>query len=360
MNSPIKLFSPGPTPLSESVLEALSAAPLHHRSIEFEKIVHESLNDLKLLFDEKHLAVFTSTGTGALEASVVNFLNSHDSALTIDGGKFGERWSEILSSYKIQHQTYKVSWGEAPETNKLKRLLSELKPTALCFQACETSTGTAFPLEQISQAVKETSPETMMIVDGVTAVGAYPLSMKKLGVDVLVTGSQKALGLPVGLSFIACSERAFKKAKASDLPKYYFNLLKEIEKQSKNTTWFSSPTQLWRALSVELKKLRGLGLEKKYLECKKVQGVVHDWVKENNLKLFSTHPSPSLTAVLLPEHINASDVQKKMTAKGFYLAIGQADFKEKLLRIGHMANISVPEMKNFLNELSICLKELGH
>jgi len=360
MNIPAKLFSPGPTPLSESVSEALSSAPLHHRSAEFKKILKESLQDLKMLFDEEHLSVFTSTGTGALEASVVNFMSQTDSVLTIDGGKFGERWSEILSAYKIKYQTYKISWGTTPDLKKLESLLQNLKPATLCLQACETSTGTAYPIKEISDLLKKTSPETLLLVDGVTAVGAYSLSMKENKIDVLISGSQKALGLPVGLSFIGFSKRAFEKNKTSDIPKYYFNITKELKNLEKNTTWFSSPTQLWRGLHSELIKLKKNGLQKKYDECLELQSMVHNWAKENKLELFSDNPSPSLTALLLPEQVKSSDVQNKMIEKGFYLATGQDEFKERLLRIGHMANITPDEMKDFLEVLKSTLKESGH
>lgn len=360
MNTPAKLFSPGPTPLSESVLDAFSSAPMHHRSSAFKSIIKESLADLKMLFDEKHLAVFTSTGTGALEASIVNFMHSSDKVLTIDGGKFGERWSEILSAYKIKHQVYQIDWGQSPDLEKLEGVLLEAQPQALCMQACETSTGTAYPVDQISKLIKKVSPHTLLVVDGVTAVGAYPLPMQENDIDLLISGSQKALGLPVGLSFIGCSKKAFKKAKTSDLPKYYFNIIKEVENLTKSTTWFSSPTQLWLALNTELKKLRGDGLQKKYDTCRALQKLVHNWAEEHKIELFSKRPSTSLTALLLPQKIKATDVQKNMSARGYYIATGQADFKEQLIRIGHMANISPNEMKAFLEELKNCLKELGH
>lgn len=360
MNTPAKLFSPGPTPLSASAIEALSSAPLHHRSSEFKSILKESLENLKVLFDDEHVAVFTSTGTGSLEASVVNFMKSSDVVLTIDGGKFGERWNEILSAYKVKHQTYKIEWGSVPDLQELEELLTKHEPAALCMQACETSTGTAYPIKDISDLLKKVSPDTLLIVDGVTAVGAYELSMKKNQIDILISGSQKALGLPVGLSFIGFSKRAFEKAHESDLPKYYFNILKEIKNLKEHTTWFSSPTQLWRALHSELEKLKAGGLQKKYDDCLELQKAVHSWARVNKLELFSQSPSPSLTAVLLPEKIKASKVQEIMIQNGFYLATGQDEYKERLLRIGHMANISLEEMVSFLKSLEATLKELGH
>jgi len=361
MIKPAKLFSPGPTPLSDSVLKALSTAPLHHRSKEFKIVLKESLSNLKILFDEEHTAVFTSTGSGSLEASVVNFMSSNDSVLTLDGGKFGERWSDILTAYKIQHHVYKFVWGEAPCVETLKSLLEKHKPTALCLQACETSTGTAYPIKEISKVLRESAPGALLIVDGVTAVGAYPLSMKENSIDVMISGSQKALGLPAGLSFVGFSKKAFQQAQVSDLPKYYFDIIKELESLQKGMTWFSSPTQLWQALHVELKKIDSKDkLLKKYDSCLSLQKKIHLWIEENRLRLFSKRPSPSLTAVQLPDSIKASEVQELMMQKGYYLATGQAEYKEQLIRIGHMANITGEEMDVFLQNLKETLEELGH
>lgn len=351
MKTPAKLFSPGPTPLSKETLSILSSPPLHHRSAGFQQILEETYKDLKILFDEEHIVALTSTGTGALEASLTNFLSTTDSVLCLDGGKFGERWSEILTAFKIKHHSHKFKWGTEPRTQQVKDLVIKHKPNALCMQACETSTATRYNIKEISSIIKNHSPETLLIVDGVTAVGAYELSMKQNKIDVLITGSQKSLGLPVGLSILGFSEKAHQKAKLSDVPKYYFNILKELENLKKGNTWFSSPTQIWRALNSELKKLKNDGLNKKHEACIKLQSQVLTWAKENGLKIFSNSPSPSLTALLLPENLKASDLQKKLLKEGYYIATGQNEFKEKIIRIGHMANISSDEMAHFLNKL---------
>ena len=351
MTIPAKLFSPGPTPLSEETLAALGAPPLHHRSEAFKKILKDAYQNLSLIFDEEHIVAFSSTGTGALEASVTNFLSTADSVLYLDGGKFGERWGEILTAFKIKNYAYKFDWGTEPETQKIKELLIQKKPAALCMQACETSTATMYNIKEVSELIKEHSPETLLIVDGVTAVGAYELSMKENSIDVLITGSQKALGLPVGLSLIGFSKNAKEKAKKSDIPKYYFNVVKELQNLKKEQTWFSSPTQIWMALHNELKKLKQSGLKTKYQNNLRLQKQILEWAKKNSIKLFSKSPSPSLTALLLPKDIKASALQKKMLDEGYYIATGQNNFKETIIRIGHMANITQDEMTIFLETL---------
>ncbi len=360
MNTQIKLFSPGPTPIAQNPLEALSTPPLHHRSAEFTEILKETLSLLKVLFDEEHLVVFPSTGSGGLEASITNFLKKDDFAVCLDGGKFGERWSDILTAYGLKHEVHKFSWGETPNLDEVSALLKQHHPRALYMQACETSTGTMYDIKPIAKLIKENSPETLLVVDGVTAVGAYELSMKDNSIDVLITGSQKALGLPVGLSFLGFSKKAETAALESDIPKFYFDVIKELKALSKGTTVFSSPTQVWRALHAELKTLQGNSLSDKYKTCLTLQKTVHDWVQKNSdykLELFATNPSPSLTAILLPDHLSASKIQKSLIEKSYYIAKGQGDYSDKLLRIGHMANITKEEMDTFLSVLTETLKE---
>lgn len=354
----IKLFSPGPTPLSTESIKAISAPPIHHRSDDFKMIIKESMELLKNYFDEEHIAVFPSTGSGSLEASVVNFMKSSDSALCLDGGKFGARWADILKAYNIKHHVYKFNWGETPDLEKVEELLMTHKPQALCMQACETSTGTMYDVAAVSALIKKTSPETMLVVDGVTAVGAYKLSMTDSSIDVLIAGSQKALGLPVGLSFLGFSKKAQLAATKSDLPKYYFNALKEEAALKKGTTVFSSPTQVWSALHTELKKNQAKGIENKFEESKKLQELLHSWALDNSIELFSKNPSLSLTALKTPAGMSAGAIQKALNDKGYYIAKGQDEYADKIIRIGHMANISFDEMKTFLSVLKETLKEL--
>lgn len=353
------LFSPGPTPLSEETLKILSQPPLHHRSTAFKKIVKESLEHLSLLFDDGKRLVLPSTGSGALEAATVNFLNSKTEVLTLDGGKFGERWAKILRAYGVSHKTYKFDWGTCPKKEKLCDFLSSMKPQALVTQACETSTASCYDLNEISNCIHKVSPETLFIVDGVTAVGAYPLSMKKLKIDVLLAGSQKALGLPAGLSFVGFSEKAEKRMEQSDLPKFYFDLKNEIKANQKDSTFFSSPTQLWLALRAELLKLKTAGLESKFSEIQSLQSKILNWAKENRIKIYSQAPSPSLTSLEMPASISAQKIQKKLIEKGYFVAVGQDEIKDKVLRIGHMANVTEHELDKLLKVLLETLKEEG-
>ncbi len=364
MNHNIKLFCPGPTPIAPIPLNALSAPPLHHRSAEFSALLKETLKLLKIFFDEEYLVIFPSTGSGGLEASVVNFLKKDDFVISLDGGKFGERWSKLLHTYNIKHEVYKFLWGETPDPAYVKMLLKKYKPKALFMQACETSTGTFFNVGQIAKLIKAYSPQTLLIVDGITAVGSYALSMKENSIDVLINGSQKALGLPTGLSFIGFSKKAKNSAHESNIPKFYFNILNELKALLKGTTVFSSPTQIWRALYLELKNIKNTGVALKYTNSLSLQKIILNWILKNHkdlkIKIFSKNPSPSLTAILLANTLSASKIQKALIQQGYYIAIGQDDYSDKLLRIGHMANLTESDMYDFLAVLEKTLKDQSH
>jgi len=351
-----KLFSPGPTPLSTECLSELSKSPLHHRSDEFKKIIKEAYSLFSILFDEKHSVAFSSTGTGGLEASIINFLDYKDHTLSLSAGKFGERWGDICQAFGLSHQSFVTPWGQKANLQNLKSHIQSHPPSAFCMQACETSTGTTYDLKEIKKLLPE---DCLFIVDGITAVGAYPLSMKENGIDVLISGSQKALGLPVGLSLIGFSERAKKRAEESGLPKFYFNILEELKNLKSSTTTWSTPTQLWQALLIELEKISDpKDLKSKFDLNLKAQSLIKKWVKSSCFELFSESPSPSLTALLAPKEISTKEIQKLLIDKGYFVGAGQGEFKDKLIRIGHMANVNLDDLETLLQELKNVSDEL--
>lgn len=358
-NSSVTLFSPGPTPISEETLRVFADPPLHHRSDEFKAVLKRTYSLLEVLFGVKtHKAVFTSTGSGALEASVVSFFNRNSKVLYVDGGKFGERWGEILNAYGLKNQSVKVKWGNAPDAKSIERKLIEEGPfDALCVQSCETSTGTAYDLHSLGKTLKKINSEALFVVDGITAVGAYPVPMEKFEIDVLISGSQKALGLPVGLSFLAFSENAYKKALTSDLPKFYFDALKESKNLKEGVSTFSTPTQLWLGLEKELLKISDKSkLEQKFKLCALAQTKITDFIhKRKDICLFSTSPSPSLTAIRVDDKYSAKVIQKKLLNEGFFVATGQGDYTDKLIRIGHMTNVDLKVLDDLLEKFDSIL-----
>lgn len=351
----ITLFSPGPVPMSQKSLQIMGQSPIHHRSKAFQESLKNAHCMLSGLFKTPNCFAFTSTGTGGLESSVVNLLSSDDYVLALEGGKFGERWKEIFSAYGVKNKVISFDWGDTPPEEEVEEALKNNKFKAVYMQACETSTGTKYDLVKIVELIKKHSPETLLVVDGITAVGAYPLSIED-GVDVLITGSQKALSLATGLSLIGLSDKALKACSEASLPKYYFNYLEELKCLNAGSTRFSSPTQLWLSLEEELKNFENR--EEKFSHCLHLQEMMFNWCEKEGLKLFSKNPSPSLTAVKTPEGLTSSLITKNLLEKGYFVAGGQAEFKEKIFRVGHMGHISFKMMEDFLNTFSKVLKDL--
>ncbi len=353
---PITLFSPGPVPMSEISLKIMGTPPIHHRSKSFAQSLKNAHCSLSGLLGTPHCLAFTSTGSGGLESSIVNTLSNTDKALCIEGGKFGERWKEILKAYGVKHDFISFKWGKTPPLDQIKEQLLTNKYKAVFIQACETSTGTRYSIKEISKLIKDFSPESLLVVDGITAVGAYPISVADDQIDVLITGSQKALSLATGMSFVGLSDKALKACERSNLPKYYFNYLEELKCLKNGTTRFSSPTQLWLCLEEELKSFNNL--EEKHNHTLRLQKMMIDWCRQEGLELFSSNPSPSLTAVYCPKDISLSDLRTEILNQGYFIAGGQGEYTNSLFRVGHMGHISLSLMEDFLKVFSKVLKKL--
>ncbi|RLA80825.1 MAG: aminotransferase, partial [Deltaproteobacteria bacterium] len=257
-----QLFSPGPTPVPERVLLAMAQPLVHHRDPAYEEIFAEVREGLKYIFQtEQDVLVLASSGTGAMEAAIVNTLSPGDGVLVVRGGKFGERWGEICEAYGLRVVPLDVTWGEAVDPILVERTL-EADPSlrAVLVQACETSTGVLHPVKELAELVRDREG-TILVVDAISALGAVDLPMDRWGIDVMVTGSQKALMLPPGLGFIALSEKAWGFVERSTLPKYYFDLTKERASQRKNQSQFTPAISLVVGLREALRMIREEGLE---------------------------------------------------------------------------------------------------
>ncbi len=228
------LLAPGPTPVPPEALLAMARPALHHREPDFKPIFQECREGLKYLFGtDRDVIILASSGTGAMEAAVTNFLRRGDKALYVNGGKFGERWGKILKAYGCEPVEIRVEWGRAVDPEAVRQALdADPAIRAVYVQASETSTAVRHPVEALAEITRDR--DVILVVDGITAVGVFPLPMDATGIDVLVTGSQKALMLPPGLAFIAWSEKAERFLESSDLPRFYFDLA--AERKSSATT----------------------------------------------------------------------------------------------------------------------------
>lgn len=357
------LFSPGPTMLPAEILQKMAEPIMHHREPGFSKILAEIRKNLKYLFQtEKEVLIFTASGTGAMDGAVSNLLSKGDKALVVRGGKFGERWAEICEAYGVQVRAIDVPWGEAVDPGLVADALrKDGSIRAVYTTASETSTGVKHPIRELAEITGQ-SDEAVIVVDAITGIGVFDLPMDEWGIDVLVTGSQKALMLPPGLSFVALSEKAWRLAERSDLPKYYFNFKKERTKLQGNDTSFTPAITLVVGLRESLRMIRQEGLEALFARHEKLADATRAAVKALGLGLYAEEsPSNAVTAVKIPETIGAKELKGCFYERfGITVAGGQDQAKGKIIRIAHLGYYDRLDMIMVISALEMLLKALGH
>lgn len=355
------LRAPGPTPVPEEVLLAMAQPIIHHRAPAFAKVLEEVRDGLKYLFQTKgEVITFAASGTGAMEASVNNILSPGDRALCVRGGKFGERWSQICSAYGIETTDMDVEWGQAVDPAAIEKALKDKPHRAVYMQASETSTGVRHPVEEIAKITRDS--DTLLIVDAITAIGVFDVKPDDWGIDVVVTGSQKALMLPPGLAFAWLSERAWEAVDNSKLPRYYFDLKKEKKSILKNQSAYTHAVSLIVGLNVSLGMIRREGLENVFARHDLLARATREAATSIGLDLFAPKaPSPAVSAICAPGGIDGQDVVKTMREKyGTTIAGGQDRAKGKIFRLSHMGYCDKFDVLQTITCLEFALKDLGH
>jgi len=357
------LFAPGPTPVPPEVLLAMARPIIHHRAPEFDKLFAEVRDGLKWLFQTRNdVLMLAASGTGGMEGAVSNFLSPGDKALTINGGKFGERWGKLCKSFGAQVTELKVEWGRAVDPQAVADALKKdpgIK--AVYVQASETSTGVAHDVKALAQIVKG-FPDTILVVDAITALGVFDLKSDEWGLDVVVTGSQKALMLPPGLAFVSVSDKAWQLAEKAKNCSFYFNLKKERENQQKNQTAYTPAVSLIIGLQEVLKILKAEGLEAVFARQANLAMAMREGMKAAGLALFPKEsPSDALTAVSAPEGIDGQAVYKNLRVQyGITAAGGQDHLKGKIFRLSHMGYMDRFDVITAVAATEMVLKGLGH
>jgi len=356
------LLTPGPTPLPPQVCEALGRPIIHHRTPQFQAVLKEVFESLKWVFQTKNdCFLFASSGTGAMEAAVVNLLSWGDTALIVEGGKFGERWTEICAAYGIKTTVIKVEWGQALDPEALKEHLAKDATIKAVFATlCETSTGVAYDIKGFARATKDTA--AVLVVDAISGLGAIDLQTDAWGVDVVVAGSQKGFMLPPGLGFLSVSKKAWGLVEESKCPKYYFDLKKAKKALDKTDTAFTPAIGIIIALDEALKLMRADGLEAVFARHAKLAQATRAAVTALGLELFAPEAaSDAVTAAKVPEGIDGAKLVKTMRDEyGVTVAGGQGAAKGKILRIAHMGYIAEPDIILALACLEKVLKKMGH
>lgn len=344
-SQPYYLLAPGPVAIPERYLNSLAWPMIHHRTPEFTNILNRVLSRLKPLFQtENPVLLLPSTGSGAMEAAIVNTLSPGDQILVIDGGKFGERWEKIAKAYQIQTVVHKVPWGESFKVSDVLNLIkAHPQIKAICTQACETSTAVENPIQALALEIKK-QPQRILIVDAITAMVFSELKMDEWGLDVVVAGSQKAFMLPAGLAMIALSKKAWQFQLQSKCPKFYFNLKSELKANDKGQTFFSSLVAHIRTLDLVLEDFEKQGLDQVRRQAQKIQKAILAAAQEYHLKVYST--CPTVTALKVPDGINGEEIQQNLKVHhNVTIAGGQDQLAGKIFRIGHMGDITAKALK---------------
>lgn len=335
------LLAPGPVQLHPDVQRILSMPMIHHRTPEFDLILSRVLKNLKYLFQtEQPVFLQSSTGSGGMESLLINVLSPKDHVLCLVGGKFGERWAEMAETFGAHVHRLNTPWGAPFSTKEVETyLLQHPEIQIVLAQACETSTATKNDIETLGALVSKTN--ALLLVDGITAVGAYPIPMDQWEIDGLVAGSQKGVMLPTGLSFVSFSKKAWEKIKTSKCPKFYFDIQKEFNANQKGETLFSSNVPLIRALDFVLNDLAKKSYEKHFSEIQRRADYTAIMGKMLHLELYSKNPSPSVTAFALPPTINGVEFRNHLEKKYNLTVMGGQDIlKGKIIRLGHMGYIT--------------------
>jgi len=347
------LFTPGPTPVPESVRLAMATPTLHHRTPEFEAIFKETRELLFDLFHTDEVVMLASSGTGAMEAAVTNLCQ--DTLLSVNAGKFGERFGKIAKASGLENVEIKHEWNTPATVAEVEEALrANPSVDAIAIQISESAGGLRHPVEEIAAAAKSINPEIMVIADGITAVGVEPIDVTNI--DCVIAGSQKALMLPPGLAVLGLSNAAIEKIGAGK--GYYFNLATEIKKQRENTTAWTAPTTLvigTRSILEEIES-RG-GLEKLYADTALRAEATRNALQALGLHIYPNSPAFSMTTI---DDEHAKEIRDLLkTDFGVNVAGGQDHLKGKIFRINQMGLIEPYEMVAAVNAVELALAKLG-
>ena len=365
MDDKLMLMIPGPTPVPEAALLALAKHPIGHRSSEFSNLMAEVTQNLKWLHQtQSDVLMLTTSGTGAVEAGMINFLSPGDRILVGCNGKFGDRWAEVGEAYNLQVEKITAEWGQPLDPQLFAEKLqadTEKQIRAVVITHSETSTGVLNDLETINRHVKEHG-EALIIVDAVTSLGAVNLPMDAWGLDVVASGSQKGYMIPPGLGFVAVSPKAWEVYKTAKLPRYYLDLGKYRKSTAKNTTPFTPPVNLMVALHTTLRMMQAEGLSAIFARHQRLMNAARAGVTGLGLPLFAedSFASPAITAVA-PDGVDAEQIRAILKKKfDIALAGGQDHLKGKIFRIGHLGFVSDRDILSAIASLEVALRELGY
>jgi aspartate aminotransferase-like enzyme len=357
------LLIPGPTLVSDEVLEALSQETMAHTDERFVKITSETLVKVKALFgaDKGHPFVIAGSGTLGMEMSLTNILNDKENLLVISHGYFGDRFIEIGNALNVNVDVLKAPTGETVPIEIIERTVKDKHFDAITITHVDTSTGTLSDVEAIAKVVHNVSPSTLIIVDGVCAAGGVKELFDDWGIDVIFTGSQKAIAVPPGLTMLAFSERAIAKRKSMKITRtYYGDILRWMPVMEDPHRYFATPAvNMVYALNKSLNDIFSFGLENYFEKHITLAGRVRNAMSITGFELVSKNPAPTLSVFKYPQGISDTDFRSKLYEKGIVVAGALAELQGKAFRIGHMGSITEDELMVAVKKIVEVLEGMG-
>ncbi len=356
-----RLATPGPTPLYPPALRAMMASDIHHRTEDFRKVYRGCLSGLKeVMGTSNDVMLLAASGTGAMEAAVSNLFSKGDRVIVCVAGKFGERWLEIVKAYGLDATALTVPYGEAVAPQQLEEALARTPDVKGVFvQASESSTGAAHDVKAMGAAVAKT--DAIFVVDAITGLGTMPLDIDGWGLDVVISGSQKAFMIPPGLAFLSLSAKAWRFAETATLPHYYFNLKKEKKSgDGGESSWTPAIAQIL-ALGEALEYIRQMGMANLVENAQMLAAATRAAVERMGLELFTSRsPGAAVTAVKPPAGMDSGVIVKEFRDRfGTVIANGQGSMKGQLFRIAHIGYFDFMDLFSMLAGLEIILNANG-
>jgi aspartate aminotransferase-like enzyme len=356
------LFTPGPTPVPPEVLAATAQPIVHHRGPDFKPVYRRCLDRLAEVFRTRsEVLLYTSSGTGTLEAAIANLCSPGERIVVVSAGYFGERWAAIGESYGCEVDQLRYEWGENPSAEDLAARLAELGgATAVFVTQSETSTGVVTDVRALAAAAKKAG--SLVCVDAISSLGAVPCETDDWQLDIVVSGSQKALMTPPGLAMTSVSDEARARSEQATLPRYYFDWARTRDSQAKLDAAFTPAVSIVVGLDVALGLLLERGLEAGFQHHVRLGRACREGVKAMGLELFSPDEDSSavVTAVRMPDGIDADQILLDLRDRfGITFAPGQGPLKGRVLRIGHIGYFDVFDITTALAGLELGLAEAG-
>jgi len=358
-----RTFIPGPVELENEVLLEMAKQIIGHRTKEFEEgVLLSCIKELKEIYNTKNeVFIITGSGTAAMEAAIASTIKEGDEYITIKGGKFGERFREIVSAFGGKAVEVEVEWGKAVEPEKVEKIASNSSAKAITLTHNETSTGVLHDAKAIGKIAREY--DMLFIVDAITSFAGDYVFADNWNIDICAAGSQKCLGAPPGLAFASVSEKAWKVIESNSPKSYYLNLALYRDSLKKNTTPYTPSVSLMFALKKALDKIKEEGLENRIKRHRRLAKASREAAKAMNLTLFADekHASNTVTAINIPKNLTDDDVRGRLKKDfGVSLAGGQDHVKGKIFRIGHMGAFDEFDLFGVLSALEIVLKKANH